>query len=173
MRLVSTGFLSRRSGPPRPVSQQQVAAVCAALPARRSAVWRTGFLGSTLWLTSALIAAVVFGGGAMAATNSTSLAGAWKLDGAFSSSGETLSMTITEVPGHQWRLALPKDIQPGGTSGDVLLREAGAHMYSTPAGAEVRVHITVGAPGKAQMSISIDNKKGFARFGYGMTRVGR
>jgi len=115
---------------------------------------------------------MVFSGAAMAATDSESLAGTWKLDGAFSSSGETMSVTITELPGQQWRLALPKDLQPEGTSGHSVLRQTAARVYSTNPSADVKIRVTVTAPGKAQLSINIDNSKGFARFGYGMTQVG-
>lgn len=81
-------------------------------------------------------------------------------------------MTITELPGHQWRLTLPKDIRPEGSNGQLVLHEVRTHVYSSPAGEDVGVRVTVSAPGAAQMSINIDNKKGFARFGYGMTRIG-
>lgn len=117
------------------------------------------------------IAALFLNGATMAAVQAGTLDGTWKLDGAFSSSGEKMTATIVALPGHQWRLVLPKDVQPEGMAGDVVLSQAGDNVYASAATADVKISVTVTSAGKADLSIKIDNSKGFARFGYGMTRI--
>lgn len=119
-----------------------------------------------------LIAALIPNGATMAASTTEIFDGRWKLDGAFSSSGETMTATIVELPEHQWRLVLPKDVKPEGMHGDVVLRQAGNNVYVSAEAADVKIRVTVTSIGKADLSINIDNSKGFARFGYQMTRIG-
>jgi hypothetical protein len=118
------------------------------------------------------IAAMFLNGATMAAGTAGSLDGSWKLDGAFSSSGETMTATIVALPQHQWRLVLPKDVRPEGMVGEIVLHQSGDNIYVSTAATDVKIRVTVTAIGKADLSIKIDNTKGFARFGYGMTRIG-
>ncbi len=125
-----------------------------------------------LFIISIVMAASIINGAGMAATKAGILEGNWKLDGAFAPSGETLTATIVELPEQQWRLVLPKDVKPEGMNGDAVLRQAEDNVFVSTSSDDVRIRITVTAPGKAQMTINIDNSKGFARFAYGMTRIG-
>lgn len=125
-----------------------------------------------LFIISIVMAASIINGAGMAATKADILEGNWKLNGAFSPSGEMLTATIVELPERQWRLVLPKDVKPDGMNGDTVLRQAEDNVFVSTTSGDVRIRITVTAPGEAEMSINIDNSKGFARFGYGMTRIG-
>lgn len=115
--------------------------------------------------------AITLSGIAMASTSTDSLLGTWKLDGAFSSSGETMTAVISESPDHKIEITLPKDLQPSGSQEKAVLHASGSNIYVGQIGADTKVRVTVSAPGKADLSLNTDNSKGFARFGYGMTLV--
>lgn len=107
----------------------------------------------------------------MAATATENLAGHWKLDGSFAPSGETLTADVQALPGQQWRLVLPKDVRPEGMHGDIVMRQKNDHEYVSVGSDDVEINITLAPSGKANLLIKIDNSKGFARFGYQMTRI--
>ncbi|RDD80214.1 hypothetical protein DVJ77_18925 [Dyella tabacisoli] len=98
-------------------------------------------------------------------------AGLWRLDGSFSSSGEALMATIVKLPQHQWKLILPKDIQPADASNDVVLHRTGAHAYRATIAEGVEVNLTQTSADKAQIRIDTNNSKGFSKFGYSMSLV--
>lgn len=116
------------------------------------------------------VALNLFSGVAMSSPSDSGLtAGHWRLDGAFTSSGEAMMVTIVEQPQKQWHLILPKDLQPSGGNADVPLRQTSAGEYSASLADGVKLDLTLTSPGKAQMVINTQNNKGFSRFGYSMS----
>lgn len=107
----------------------------------------------------------------MAATSAGNLEGHWKLDGSFAPSGATLTADVIALPGHQWRLVLPKDVRPDGLQGDIVLHQKNDREYVSTGSDGVDIHVTLASAGQANLLIKIDNRKGFARFGYQMSRI--